>query len=125
MSKNTFDRLIEIIGPDAAQKLQHALGGRSVYVPASAGAWGCRCTPVMPRFRISGRFGRDVRFETAVTAVASMAGLSASVSGGRATVEVETCGLGDGCIDALRTALADAPVDVVRVHRIGDATEGA
>jgi len=91
---------------------------------AEDGAWGCRCAPALPRFRVSGQFSSGVPLKTAADAVASMSRLGATVSNGRAAIEVETRGLGDAYIDALRTALAAAPVDVVGVLRITDPAGG-
>lgn len=120
MTTDLLTRIRQLAGSTIANAIQAEFGGCAIRITPPAPE------PVPPRFAIKGCFHADFRTATAVDAVAVCASLAASVSGGRAVVEVETRGLGDAHIDALRTALARVPgVEVVGVLRIADAAEGA
>ena len=119
MTTDLLTRIRQLAGSTIANATQAEFGGCAIYITPPAPE------PVPPRFAIKGRLHADLRTIAMVNAVAACASLAAGVSGGHAVVEVETRGLGDAYIDALRTALAPVPgVEVVGVLRIADAAGG-
>lgn len=130
--------LIRSMGPAAAEEFLAKFGGTTVHIPSldNSRAKGmleaAHHSPLL-HFCIKSRVDEGLHFRDAVDLLASIAMTAAHLSGATMgiTVEIETRGMGDAYIEALRAKLMHswtpgAPLpEVVGVSRIQDNSGGA